>query len=148
MTADDMLAQAFGVDLDDPVVELSWRQLNNDQKLLSILIQARRDHFPEIGSFAKEMGVELDILRKFENDPIDFSLDFIRIYALVVGAEVRHTVKFNCGCHGAKRDRPTKQHCPNRARRFKRATHDVRLRSWLEEGDRVIHGDKAIASYD
>lgn len=95
MSIDQDLATGFGIDMDDPRVGLVVRQLENDDEFLSQLVDERKRKFPDLADFSSQTGIDLKMLGRFEHDPIDFTLDFIRLYALGVEAEITHTVHTN-----------------------------------------------------
>ena len=92
MSIDQGLASAFGIDVEDPRVSLAVRQISNDEEFLSQLVDERKRKFPDLADFSHQTGIDLPTLGRFEHDPIDFTLDFIRLYALGVEAEITHTV--------------------------------------------------------
>ena len=89
----DSVTQMFGVKSTDPDLQLAEKQLDNDIEMLETLISAHQDRHPVIGDFSRLSGIHQDDLERFEHDPVDFSLEFVRLYALSLGAEVTHSVQ-------------------------------------------------------
>lgn len=89
----DSVTQMFGVKSTDPDLQLAEKQLDNDIEMLETLIAARESKYPVIDEFSKLSGIRRDYLESFEHDPVDFSLEFVRLYALSLGAEVTHSVQ-------------------------------------------------------
>lgn len=89
---DSQILEYFGLDSGDPELKLAESQVNHDLAMLNQLIAERESIFPSLDDFATESGIDKDTLDDFEHDPLDFTLEFIRLYALSVGAEVHHHV--------------------------------------------------------
>lgn len=89
----DSVTQMFGIESSDPDLHRAEKQLSNDVEMLETLISARESKYPAIDEFARISGIRRDYLERFEHDPVDFSLEFVRLYALSLGAEVTHSVQ-------------------------------------------------------
>jgi transcriptional regulator with XRE-family HTH domain len=88
MDLDDLL----GINPDDPVQMLAERLVQADERLLDDLIQRRRDAGLTIPEVAARIGVTETTVAKLENGERDPRLSLLRLYALAVRAEVRHSV--------------------------------------------------------
>ncbi|APT85675.1 hypothetical protein [Corynebacterium aquilae] len=88
----EKLAKIFNIDPNDDLTKLSIKQVSNDSKMLQTLIKLRKEKFAEISDFATHTGLTEDSIESFENEPVDFSLHFVRVYALGVEAEIAHHV--------------------------------------------------------
>ena len=92
MNSLDQLAQAMGVNVNDEPARLALRQIDNNSQMLSSLIKVRKAQFPVIEEFSAFTGIEVQALLSFENDPLDFTLAFVRLYALGIGEEITHHI--------------------------------------------------------
>lgn len=89
---DSQILEYFGLDSDDPDIKLAESQVNHDLSMLNQLITERENRFPSVDEFSAESGIDKATLEDFEHDPLDFTLEFVRLYALSVGAEIHHHV--------------------------------------------------------
>lgn len=89
---DSQILEYFGLDSNDPDIKLAENQVNHDLSMLNQLITEREERFPSIDDFSTESGIDKETLEDFEHDPLDFTLEFVRLYALSVGAEIHHHV--------------------------------------------------------
>jgi transcriptional regulator with XRE-family HTH domain len=88
MNLDDLL----GIDPDDPVQMLAERLVEADERLLDDLIKRRLDSGLTVAQVAERIGVTETTVAKLENGERDPRLSLLRLYALAVRAEVRHSV--------------------------------------------------------
>ncbi|QGU03085.1 hypothetical protein CKALI_11205 [Corynebacterium kalinowskii] len=92
MSIYESLANALNVDIESEQAMLALDQLNIDTVMLEQLISERKRLFPSLSEFAKTVGMDEESIETFEVDPLDFSLAFVRLYALGVRAKIEHNV--------------------------------------------------------
>lgn len=63
-----------------------------DQELLIELALARREQFPDVESFAQEIGIDPADVRAFERLGADPRLSAVRRYARILGIQISHRV--------------------------------------------------------
>lgn len=86
------LDQLLGIDPDDPEQMLAERLVQADERLLDDLIKRRLDSGLTVPQVAERIGVSETTVAKLENGERDPRLSLLRLYALAVRAEVRHSV--------------------------------------------------------
>ena len=81
----------FGIDSSSDVGKTVSFQIDHDDDVLEKLIAMRQRDFDE-KLFAIKIGVKLEALQNFEEDPIDANLDMIRIYCAGLDVRIIHTI--------------------------------------------------------
>jgi|GEM_PF-3125225 len=86
------VAEMFGIDPMSEEVQLVRRQNRNDNDTLDQLILRREEKFPDLESFAAEIGMDPQVVADFEKRPNEASIRFLQMYALGLGVEIQHKV--------------------------------------------------------
>ena len=87
--------ELLGIDPNDAVQMLAIRQLRNDEDFLDDLISAREACGMSVANVAEAMDVTEGDVVTIEAVDRDPRLSTIRLYALAIGAEIRHSVDPN-----------------------------------------------------
>lgn len=82
----------FGIDPMSEEVQLVRRQNRNDNDTLDQLILRREEKFPDLESFAAEIGMDPQVVADFEKRPNEASIRFLQMYALGLGVEIQHRI--------------------------------------------------------
>ncbi len=86
------VAEMFGIDPMSEEVQLVRRQNRNDNDTLDQLILRREEKFPDLESFASEIGMAPQVVADFEERPNEASIRFLQMYALGLGVEIQHRI--------------------------------------------------------
>lgn len=86
------LDELLGIDPDDPVQRLADRLVQSDENLLDALIERRIAAKLTREQVAERIGVSESTVARMESGERDPRLSLVRLYALAVGADVRHQV--------------------------------------------------------
>lgn len=87
--------------LDDPAdasnssIELGIAQTARDFAMLERLIEERKKRFPDLSEFSDSLGISEEKIEEFELAPDDFSVGFMRLYAIGVRAAIHYCVEFS-----------------------------------------------------
>ncbi len=77
----------------DPSIELGVAQTARDFAMLEKLIEERKKRYPDISEFSDSLGISEEKIEEFELAPDDFSVGFVRLYAIGVRAAIHHYVE-------------------------------------------------------
>ena len=77
----------------NPSIELGVAQTARDFAMLEKLIDERKKRYPDISEFSGSLGVSEEKIEEFELAPDDFSVGFVRLYAIGVRAAIHHYVE-------------------------------------------------------
>jgi transcriptional regulator with XRE-family HTH domain len=86
------LDELLGINHEDPDQMLAERLVQADDRFLDDLIKQRMACGLEVEQVAERIGVSASTIRRMETGDRDPRLSLLRLYALAVGAEVRHPV--------------------------------------------------------
>lgn len=90
------IRELLGIDTEDPMNQLAYDLVVADEKLVTELINIRRDGHLSQQDVADRLGVSQSAVARIESGERDPRLSTLRRYALAVGASVHHEVK-PCG---------------------------------------------------
>lgn len=88
----DPLSTMLGVDPESDGVKLAIKQLEEDSNFLEALIAARQERYIDLSEYAEKIGAHPGEIERFEADPVDFDLSFIRAYAHGLGLFIGHSI--------------------------------------------------------
>lgn len=79
----------------NPSIELGIAQTARDFTMLERLIEERKKRYPDISEFSDSLGVSEEKIEEFELAPDDFSVGFVRLYAVGIRAAIHYCVEFS-----------------------------------------------------
>lgn len=88
----DPIADALGIDMNDPTQRLACHLVANDDAMIGALVRLRLARRLPVAIVAERMGTTADSVRELEAFESDPRLSTLRRYALALGARITTTV--------------------------------------------------------